>query len=205
MWVLLKIMDFEYIDEKDERNEKNENSVKKGGNENNEKNGGNENNEKNGGNEKTEKNGGNEKNEKNEKKVKGSTKLSFSPEKEKEKIKMEFKKIVDQGSKIANDVPHPLKEKLISHCVEIMKRDDVKTELKNLVKPLVRVIVREIYPYIFFSIFLVIVCFILMLGVFIFIVSYKFPIITSRPFVINTGQIPNPLDRSNKEYKLKRE
>ena len=67
---------------------------------------------------------------------------------------MEFKKIVDQGSKIANDVPHPLKEKLISHCVEIMKRDDVKTELKNLVKPLVRVIVRENIPlYLFFHLF----------------------------------------------------
>ena len=105
-----------------------------------------------------------------------------------EKIKAEFKKIVDKGSKIANDVPHPLKEKLITHCVEIMKREDVKNELKNLVKPLVRVIVREIYPYIFFSIFLVIVCFILMLGIFIFIVSYKFPIIASRPFVINTGK-----------------
>jgi len=60
-----------------------------------------------------------------------------------------------------------LKESLIAECVDIMKRDDVKDEIKAIFRPIIDMILQEIYPYIFLSMLFVIISFMLILGIFI--------------------------------------
>ena len=40
-----------------------------------------------------------------------------------------------------------LKEKIIEECLQVIKREDVKKELKNLMTPLIDAIIVQIYPY----------------------------------------------------------
>jgi hypothetical protein len=60
-----------------------------------------------------------------------------------------------------------IKESLINECVGILKRDDVKEEVKELFRPIIDLILQEIYPYIFLSMIFVIISFLLILGIFI--------------------------------------
>jgi hypothetical protein len=59
-----------------------------------------------------------------------------------------------------------MKDRLIEQCLNILARDDVKKEVKELFKPLVSLIVQEIYPYIYLSLIFVIISFLLILGIF---------------------------------------
>jgi hypothetical protein len=66
------------------------------------------------------------------------------------------------------------KEKIYDYCLEFIKKDEVKKELKNLFKPIVSLILEEIYPYVYLSLLLVIISFFLVLGIFIMLIkSYK--------------------------------
>ena len=65
---------------------------------------------------------------------------------------------------------------LINQCLNILKRDDVKTEFKNLMSPLINMILIEIYPYIYLSLILVIISFLLHLGIFVLLLRNKFNI-----------------------------
>ena len=60
-----------------------------------------------------------------------------------------------------------IKESLINECVNIIKREDVKEEIKELFRPIIDMILQEIYPYIFLSMLFVIISFLLILGIFI--------------------------------------
>ena len=66
-----------------------------------------------------------------------------------------------------------IKNKFIHQCLNILKREDIKNELKNIVKPLVGLFVKEIYPYIFLSILFVLISFLLILGIFILLLRTK--------------------------------
>lgn len=56
----------------------------------------------------------------------------------------------------------------------LLKKDEVKKELKNLFKPIISLILEEIYPYIYLSLLLVVISFFLVLGIFIILIkSYK--------------------------------
>mgnify|MGYP001220619875 CR=1 FL=1 len=66
-----------------------------------------------------------------------------------------------------------MKEALIVQCLEILKRNDVKSELKNLMAPLIDMILIELYPYIYLSLIFVIVSFLLHLGIFILLLRNK--------------------------------
>ena len=66
-----------------------------------------------------------------------------------------------------------IKDKFIHQCLELLQRDDVKDELKNVVKPLVGLFVKEIYPYFFISIIFVLISFLLILGIFILLLRTK--------------------------------
>jgi hypothetical protein len=68
---------------------------------------------------------------------------------------------------------HPIKESIIEYCLNILKRDDIKHELKELMKPMIDVILQEIYPYIFLSMIFVFISFLLILGIFILLLRYK--------------------------------
>jgi hypothetical protein len=66
-----------------------------------------------------------------------------------------------------------IKDKLIEQCLDVLKRDDVKDELKQLMKPMIDMIIQELYPYIFLSIIFVFISFLLILGIFILLLRNK--------------------------------
>lgn len=68
-----------------------------------------------------------------------------------------------------------MKNSIIEQCIEIIRRDDVKNELKNLMSPLIDAILVEIYPYIYLSLIFVIISFLLHLGIFILLIRNKSP------------------------------
>jgi len=70
-----------------------------------------------------------------------------------------------------------MKEMIIDKCLEVLKRKDVKDDIKELMRPVVDMIIKEIYPYIFLSIIFVFISFLLILGIFILLlrteISFK--------------------------------
>ena len=52
-----------------------------------------------------------------------------------------------------------LKNKAIDYCLDIIKREDVKNELKQLFKPVIQLILQEIYPYIYLSVLFLFISF----------------------------------------------
>lgn len=52
---------------------------------------------------------------------------------------------------------------LLKQCVDMLKTDDVRQEIKHLFSPVTDLILYEIYPYIYLIIFLVLLLFILIL------------------------------------------
>ena len=74
------------------------------------------------------------------------------------------------------------KNKLIDQCLDILKRDDVKKELKSMMRPMIDMIVQELYPYIFLSIVFVFISFLLILGIFILLLRNKL-------LIKNTGSL----------------
>ena len=66
-----------------------------------------------------------------------------------------------------------IKEQLLDELIKILKRRDVKDEIKNLLKPSIDDILKEIYPYIVISILFVFISFLLILGIFILLLRNK--------------------------------
>lgn len=66
-----------------------------------------------------------------------------------------------------------MKEGIILLCLEILRRPDVKIELKNLMTPIIELILNELYPYIYLSLIFVIISFLLHLGIFILLFRNK--------------------------------
>jgi len=66
-----------------------------------------------------------------------------------------------------------IKDTLIEQCLVILKREDVKNELKQLMKPMIDLILQELYPYIFLSIVFVFISFLLILGIFVLLLRNK--------------------------------
>ena len=64
-----------------------------------------------------------------------------------------------------------IKDKISDYCLEFIKKDEVKQELKNLFKPIINLILEEFYPYIYLSLLLVIISFFLVLGIFIMLIK----------------------------------
>lgn len=63
--------------------------------------------------------------------------------------------------------------KITQACLNILKRDDVKNELKNLMAPVVDMILLDIYPYIYLSLIFVVISFLLHLGIFVLLLRKK--------------------------------
>lgn len=66
-----------------------------------------------------------------------------------------------------------LKNLLVNECLDVMKRTDVKNQLKDLLKPLINTILLDIYPYIVLSILFVLISFLLTLGIFVMLIKYQ--------------------------------
>jgi hypothetical protein len=64
-----------------------------------------------------------------------------------------------------------MKDSLIKQCLDILKTDDVRHEIKVLFSPVTDLILYEIYPYIYVIIFLVFLIFILILAILILLIT----------------------------------
>ena len=66
-----------------------------------------------------------------------------------------------------------LKNSLIQECIGVLKREDVKTEFKNILSPFVDLITQQIDPYLYLCLIFVIISFLLHLGIFILLLRNK--------------------------------
>ena len=66
-----------------------------------------------------------------------------------------------------------LKTSIINECISILKREDVKSEVKTFVKPIIDLILVQIYPYLYLCMMFVIISFLLHLGIFILLLRNK--------------------------------
>lgn len=57
-----------------------------------------------------------------------------------------------------------MKDSLIKQCLDILKTEDVRNEIKILFSPVTDLILYEMYPYIYIIIFLVFLIFIVILA-----------------------------------------
>jgi hypothetical protein len=58
-----------------------------------------------------------------------------------------------------------MKDSLVSQCLDILKRDDIKNEFKKLLKPVIDFILYEINPYIYIIVALVFLIFVMILAI----------------------------------------
>jgi hypothetical protein len=63
-----------------------------------------------------------------------------------------------------------MKNSILKQCLDILKTDDIRNEIKILFSPVTDLILYEIYPYIYLIIFLVFLIFILILAILIILV-----------------------------------
>lgn len=59
------------------------------------------------------------------------------------------------------------KERFIDECIKVLKKPEVKQELKILMRPMIDMVFIEIYPYILLSMIFVFISFLLILGIFV--------------------------------------
>ena len=76
--------------------------------------------------------------------------------------------------KLINFKYNGIKESIIQHCLNLLKRPDVKDELKAVMRPVIDMLLRQITPYIYLSITFVFISFLLILGIFILLLRNKF-------------------------------
>jgi hypothetical protein len=55
---------------------------------------------------------------------------------------------------------------LLNTCLEFLKREEFKRELKNITSPVIEVIVQELKPYFLSFIFFLFINFVFILGIF---------------------------------------
>ena len=67
-----------------------------------------------------------------------------------------------------------LKEAIVQECLIVLKRNDVKDELKKLFSPIIDLIIIQIYPYLYLCLMFVLISFLLHLGIFILLLRNKF-------------------------------
>lgn len=56
---------------------------------------------------------------------------------------------------------------IIDNCLDFLKREDVKQEVKLMLSPIANIILGEIYPYVFLCLIIVTILLLLHLGIFI--------------------------------------
>lgn len=66
-----------------------------------------------------------------------------------------------------------MKEIIIHKCLEILKRQDIKNEIKIIMSPIIDLILKEIYPYVYISLIFVMISFLLILAIFILLLRNK--------------------------------
>jgi hypothetical protein len=63
-----------------------------------------------------------------------------------------------------------MKDSIIQQCLDILKREDIKNELKILFTPILDLVLNEINPYIYITVTLVFLIFIMILAILIILI-----------------------------------
>jgi hypothetical protein len=63
-----------------------------------------------------------------------------------------------------------MKETFVQQCLDILKRDDVKNEIKVVLRPLTDYILFEINPYIYITFVLVFLIFVMILAILVILI-----------------------------------
>ena len=63
-----------------------------------------------------------------------------------------------------------MKESLVQQCLDILKKEEIKKEVKMLFKPVIDFILYEINPYIYITVALVFFIFIMILAILIILI-----------------------------------
>ena len=63
-----------------------------------------------------------------------------------------------------------MKDSLVQQCLDVLKREDIKNELKVLCKPILEFILYQINPYIYISVTLIFLIFIMILAILIILI-----------------------------------
>jgi hypothetical protein len=58
-----------------------------------------------------------------------------------------------------------MKESFVSQCLDILKREDIKNEIKTMFRPIIDFILCELYPYIYLIVILVFLIFLMILAI----------------------------------------
>ena len=66
-----------------------------------------------------------------------------------------------------------MRDSFFQQCLDIIKRDEVKEEIKHFMKPVLDMLIQELYPYIYLSLLFVLVSFFLILAIFILLLRNK--------------------------------
>jgi hypothetical protein len=63
-----------------------------------------------------------------------------------------------------------MKESFVEQCLDILKRNDIKNEMKKFFKPIMDIILYEMNPYIYITLILVFLIFIMILAILILLI-----------------------------------
>ena len=63
-----------------------------------------------------------------------------------------------------------MKDSIIQQCLDILKRDDIKNEMKLFFTPIINYILYEINPYIYITVSLVVLNFIMILAILVILI-----------------------------------
>ena len=70
-----------------------------------------------------------------------------------------------------------MKNNFVKDCLEILKREDIKNNIKEainpIIEPIVSILLKEFYPYIYLSLVFVFISFLLHLGIFYLLLKNK--------------------------------
>lgn len=58
-----------------------------------------------------------------------------------------------------------MKNSIVNQCLDILKREDIKYELRSLFAPVINLIINEISPYIYLTVCLIFLIFIMILAI----------------------------------------
>ena len=64
-----------------------------------------------------------------------------------------------------------MKDSIVQQCLDILKRDDVKKEVKMLLKPIIGFILYELNPYIYAIVIMIFLIFIMILTILMILLS----------------------------------
>ncbi len=73
-----------------------------------------------------------------------------------------------------------MKDVFLYKCLEILKKPEVKHEIKEFMRPIIELITQEIYPYLYLSMLFLIISFLLILAIFILLLRNNIFLLNSK-------------------------